>query len=211
LTPKREETVPLIGLTGGIGAGKTEVARILAELGCCVVNSDELAREALRDPRIKREIRAWWGSEVFDESGEIDRGAVAHRVFSDPGERKRLEGLTHPWIEAKRRAVFSAAPADTPAFVIDAPLLVEAGLDAECDAVIYVDAPRQVRLKRVMDSRGWSEEELARREAAQYPLDRKRKAAHHCVSNDGDRDALRGRVRRVLNEIIRIGRSGSSA
>lgn len=211
MTSKHDTKRPLIGLTGGIGAGKTEVARILADLGCCVVNSDELAREALRDPYVKSEIRSWWGGGVFNSASEVDRSAVASVVFSDPEQRRRLEGLTHPWIEARRKAIFSAAPADTPAFVIDAPLLVEAGLDADCDAVIYVDAPRELRLKRVKDSRGWSEEELARREAAQFPLDRKRKAAHHCVSNDGDRDALRGRVRRVLNEIIRIGRSGSSA
>ena len=197
---------PVIGLTGSIGAGKSTVARILGELGCVVVHSDEHARAALRDPAVRDTIVSWWGTDVLDADGAIDRAAVARRVFSDPAERTRLEGLTHPWIEARRREVFDAAPADAPALVIDAPLLLEAGLDAECDAVIFVDAPRPVRLARVAE-RGWDDAELARREDSQLPLDEKRSRADHSLWNDGDLDDLSVRVRTILQNIVESGRS----
>ena len=193
---------PVIGLAGGIGSGKSEVARILRELGSLVVDSDALARAALRDPAIKREIVRWWGDGVLDPvSKEIDRHKVAHIVFADPAERKRLEGLTHPWIEARRREQFAAAPGSTCAFVIDAPLLFEAGVDRECDAVIFVDAPRKLRLERLMRNRGWTAEELDRRESSQLSLDAKRSRADYVVENTGDLAALAAEVGKVLKKI----------
>ncbi len=194
---------PTIGLAGGIGAGKSTVARMLADLGCVVVDSDALGREALRDPEIRDRLVAWWGKKVLDRSGQIDRGAVARIVFQAPPERRRLEALVHPWIEARRRAAFAAAPPETPALVIDAPLLLEAGIDRECDAIIFVDAPRGCRLERVRRERGWSEGELARREETQLSLDRKRARAHHVIVNDGDLDALAAEVSRTLQGILR--------
>jgi dephospho-CoA kinase len=192
---------PVIGLAGGIGAGKSTVARILRELGCAVVNSDDLAREALRDPDIKRELVKWWGQNVLDATGEIDRSTVAHVVFADPAERKRLEALTHPWIEERRREHFAEAERSTCAYVIDAPLLFEAGVDQECDAVIFVDAPRKLRLERLMRDRGWSEEELNRRESSQLSLDEKRSRADYVVENTGDLAALAEGVGKVLKTI----------
>lgn len=194
--------VPVIGLCGGVGAGKTEVARLLAELGCVVVNSDELAREALRDPTVIAALRQWWGDGILDPAGAVDRSRVAAIVFNDPSERRRLEGLTHPWIERRRRAIFAAAPPGTKALVIDAPLLLEAGLDRECDAVIYIDADRAARLARVRQSRGWDESELLRRENAQLPLDEKRRRADDIIVNTGDLNSLREQVRRVFEQIL---------
>jgi dephospho-CoA kinase len=198
---KRPGTV--IGLTGGVGAGKSTVAGMLADLGCVVVNSDELGRQALRDPAIRDQIVAWWGRSVLDASGEIDRSAIARIVFAAADERRRLEALVHPWIEARRKQVFASAPRDAPALVIDAPLLLEAGLDRECDAVIFVDAPLRQRQERVRRERGWNEGELARRELTQVSLDRKRSGAHHVVVNDGNLDALASKVRETLQEILR--------
>lgn len=194
--------VPVIGLCGGVGAGKTEVARLLAELGCVVVNSDELAREALRDPAVIATLRRWWGDGVLDSAGAVDRSKVAAIVFNDPAERRRLEGLTHPWIERRRRAIFDAAPRGTKALVIDAPLLLEVGLDRECDAVIFVEADQAARLARVRQSRGWDERELNRREAAQLPLDEKRRRADDIIVNTGDLNSLREQVRRVFEQIL---------
>ena len=145
---------PVIGITGGIGAGKSEVARILADLGCLVVNSDDLARQALLDPAIKSRLRAEWGETIFDAGGDVDRSALARIVFADPGQRRALESIIHPWVEAHRRAIFDAADPATPAFVIDAPLLLEAGIDRECDHVVHIDADREKRLERVRE-RGW--------------------------------------------------------
>ncbi len=153
----------MIGLVGGIGSGKSLVGAMLAELGCLVCHSDELARAAFADPAIRAELVRRWGEGVLDPSGGIDRRAVAGKVFADPAERKRLESLVHPWIEAARRKLFAAAPPDTRALVIDAPLLLEVGLDRECDAVFYIDSPRPDRLRRLAEARGWDSAELERR------------------------------------------------
>jgi dephospho-CoA kinase len=190
-------------LTGSIGAGKTEVARMLGELGCFVVHSDDLGREALRDPRIKDRILDEWGMEVVDPAtGEISRSALARIVFGDAAQRAILESITHPWIEARRKELFAGAPAATTAFVIDAPLLIEAGVDEHCDSVIFVDAEREIRLARLGASRGWDEAELARRESSQLPLDQKRKRADHVIINNGDLESLRSQVRTVLSRIL---------
>jgi len=194
---------PVIGLAGGIGAGKSAVAAILSGLGCVVCNSDDLARQALCDPAIRAELVSWWGRGVLNPDGEIDRAAVAAIVFNRPDELRRLESLVHPWIEARRKTLFAMAPADVCALVIDAPLLFEAGLDAECDAVIFVDADRGTRLARVAEGRGWDELELDKREDSQLPLDEKRTRSDYVVSNNGDLRALSEQVHRTLNEIVK--------
>ncbi len=193
----------MIGIVGGIGSGKSTVGGMLRELGCVVANSDDFARQALRQPKIKQQIVKWWGDDVLDGStGEIHRARLAKIVFANPEERRRLETLTHPWIEAQRRALFAQAPPGTPALVIDAPLRLEAGLDRQCEAVIFVDAPPEVRLQRVKSSRGWSASQVRGREAAQMPLDAKRARADHVLVNTGDLFALRAAVGRVLQQIM---------
>jgi dephospho-CoA kinase len=192
----------VIGILGGIGSGKSTVGGMLRELGCVVATSDDFARQALREPAIKQQIVKWWGNDMLNRAtGEIDRSKIARIVFANPDERRRLETLTHPWIEQRRRELFASAPADTPALVIDAPLLLEAGLERECDSLIFVDAPLQTRLKRVRESRGWNAEQVHDRQAAQMPLDAKRARAHHVLVNDGDLDALRTAVAATLRRI----------
>jgi len=186
-------TPPLLGLTGPPGAGKSTVARELAALGCVVSDSDALAHAAYEDPEVRRALLGWWGT--------ADRRAIADLVFAASAERARLEALIHPWIAARREAAFAAAPAGTRALVIDAPLLLEAGLGPACGRVIFVDCPLEIRQARVAASRGWSPAELARREAAQWPLDRKRALADHVIRNDGDPASLRAQVRAVLDEV----------
>ena len=201
---------PVLGVTGGIASGKSTVARILQDEGCVVAFSDDLAREAYLDPAIRDQLLAWWGDRVLERrSGDaagggsapsIDRRAVAEIVFASPDDRALLEGLVHPWIARRREALFAAAPAGTRALVIDAPLLHEAGLAGLCDRVIFVETPEEQRISRAQATRGWTPAELARREAAQWPLDRKRSLADHVVRNDGDPASLRAQVRAVLDE-----------
>ena len=198
---------PIIGLAGGIGSGKSTVARLLAELGCVVADSDAAARAALQDPAIRARIIEQWGEAMVNRDGQIDRSKLAGVVFADPAARKVLESITHPWIEARRRELFDAAPADAPALVIDAPLLFEAGLDRECDAVIFVDAPRQVRLERVIRHRGWDEAELKRREDSQLPLDEKRLRADDILINNDAVGELEEQVRRTLSRIVETRRN----
>ena len=194
---------PVIGIVGGIGSGKSAVAEVLSEAGCLVSNADELARQAIDEPDIRDLLVSWWGPDVLAAGGQVDRTAVADRVFSDRAELDRLEGLLHPRVEAMRQAVFDAAPDTVPALVIDAPLLLEAGLAAECDLIVFVDTPREVRLQRVEASRGWDEAEVSRREARQMPLDEKRSMAHHVVTNHGRVEDLREQIDALLGTLGR--------
>ena len=197
--------VPVIGLAGGIGAGKSAVARVMAELGCVVSDSDALARAALERDDVRAQLVSWWGDGVVGVDGTVDRGAVARIVFGDEAERLRLEALVHPLVRVSRgEAIERAEAAGARAFVIDAPLLFEAGLDAECDVVVFVDAPRAVRLARVRQHRGWDEAELARRESAQLGNDEKRRRADVVVAI-GEDAGLASRVGALLDGIAPIG------
>jgi dephospho-CoA kinase len=217
----RPGSLPILGLTGGIGAGKSTVAKVFAQEGCLVADSDHIARQAFNDPEIRRQLLSWWGDRVRSCHGchaepdsqppPVDRKAVADIVFASPAERARLEGLVHPWIARRRAEAFAAAPPGTRALVIDAPLLLEVGLDAECDRIVFVDTPSEARAERVRASRGWSPEELARREDLQWPLDRKRSSADHVIRNDGDPASLRAQVRAVLDEACKAPTTGSPA
>lgn len=192
----------LIGLAGGVGSGKSTVAGMFADLGCEVVDSDTLSREAIQRPEVRATLRQWWGDEVFDDAGRVDRGAVAKIVFADAHERGRLESLIHPLIEAERAdRIAEARKRGVRAVVVDAPLLFEAGLEKEMDAVVFVDSPLEARLERVQKGRGWDEQELRRREKAQMALEEKRDRSDHTVVNAGDLDDLRRQVSRVFTRI----------
>ena len=190
------------GLAGGIASGKSRVARAFGALGCVVVDSDREARAALERPEVIEELVALWGEDVLDANGAIDRRRVATIVFEDPAKRERLEGLIHPMIKRTRAQVIREAEAKgAPGVIIDAPLLFEAGLDAECDATVFVESPRDVRVRRVVEHRGWDEAELDRRERAQMPIDEKRARCDHVVVNDGTAD-VDARVREVFRAIL---------
>lgn len=192
----------VIGLSGGIGSGKSAAAECLQELGCVVSDADREAKAALDRPEVRAQLVSWWGDGVLDAQGRIDRGAIASIVFEDPAERARLEGLVHPLVhEARSRVIDRARRRGAPAVVIDAPLLFEAGIDAECDAVVFIDAPRAQRLERLR-ARGWDEAELERRERSQWPLEDKESKSTHVVANTGDRAGLCARLRGVLDELL---------
>lgn len=193
----------VIGVAGGIGSGKSSVARAFAALGCVVIDSDAEVRSLLTREGVKRELASWWGPGVLDGSGEVDRGAVARIVFTDPVQRARLEGFLHPMLRTNREMMKRrAAAAGAPALILDAPLLFEAGLSEECDAVIFVEAPRQTRLDRVREKRGWSEEELDRREKSQMPLEEKRSRSDYVLRNDRGEDCLSEEVSRLLDQML---------
>ena len=194
---------PVIGLTGGIGAGKSTVAGILSTMGCVVSDSDRDAAAVLETPEVKEQLKAWWGDRIVATDGTLDRSAIAARIFDDPRERGRLENLVHPLVHARRRKRFEEAPPGVRALVIDAPLLFEAGLDEECDAIIFVDAPRELRVQRVTSERGWDESEIDRREAAQLPVDEKRSRATAVITNNAAADRLEEGVRTFLESMVR--------
>ena len=147
---------------------------------------------------------SWWGESIRAADGSIDRKAIAQRVFCDAGELDRLERLLYPWIAERRKALLLAYQADpnVRAIVFDSPKLYEAGLDKECDAVVFVDAERSVRLARLARSRGWTDAELSRRENLQDPLDCKRANADYVVVNHSDISELRSRVEQVFQSAL---------
>jgi dephospho-CoA kinase len=195
--------LPVIGLAGGVGSGKSTVARAFEKLGAIVIDSDAQARQALRQPAVRDELVRWWGPRILDPDGEADRRAIAAIVFGDPAERRRLESLVHPLVKARRAELIERARrAGAVAAVIDAPLLFEAGVDAECDVVVFVDAPRHARLDRVRRTRGWDAAELDRREAAQLPLDEKRGRSAIILRNLGDLQDLETRAAEVFRQIL---------
>jgi dephospho-CoA kinase len=203
-TTESQPDLLTIGLAGAIGAGKSTVAGILADLGCAISSSDRQAKEALDRDDVRERLVSRFGEAIIDDTGMVNRRALADLVFTDDDARKALEAITHPIVGEIRRAERAAAIRDGKrAFVIDAPLLFEAGVDRECDVVIFVDAPDEVRLARVAETRGWDAAEVARRERAQIPLQVKRDRSDHVLSNDGDETELRRRLHALLERIER--------
>lgn len=193
----------VVGLAGGVGAGKSVVARILGESGCLVLDADAEARALLDQAHIAATLKQWWGDDVLDEQGRPRRDVIASIIFSDEAERRRLEDLIHPEVlDAQRQAIAEAAEQGLSCVVIDAPLLYEAGADAMCDAVIFVDAPDEQRLDRVRENRGWDAAELHRREKSQQPVEIKRRKAQYVVQNDAGLDHLDEQTRAVLAAIM---------
>jgi len=195
---------PIIGIAGGIGSGKSHVARLLGDMGCRVIDSDAQVRQAYRDPAVLSELRGWWGDEVFSPGGEVDRTAIARKIFSSPADRQRLQQLLHPWVMMARAREMMAAAGDAQvlAFVWDTPLLFETGLNTKCDWVLFVDAELPERLRRVAAQRGWGPEEVARRENLQWPLDKKRQISDYVVSNTANASDLRRQIQTVLSRIL---------
>jgi dephospho-CoA kinase len=196
-----KKSPPIIGLLGGIGSGKSAVAFALKECGCIVADADANAKAVLHDPEVREQLIVWWGTKVLRTDGDIDRKAISDIVFHDEEARKQLEQLIHPRVRCMQEAQFAETEASTRGLVIDAPLLLEVGLDTLCDALIFVESSRELRLSRVSESRGWTLEELDRREDAQLPLDTKRNKADYVLINEGELDEVRNQVKQILEDI----------
>lgn len=189
-----------IGLTGGIGAGKSTVARLLAEHGAIVVDADALAREVVA-PGTEglRAVVDHFGEAVLREDGSLDRPALARIVFDDPEQRKALEGITHPRIGARTKELFDSAGEDD-LVVHDVPLLVELDMAGLYEAVIVVEAPDDVRLDR-LEGRGLGRREAVERIRSQAAPEQRRAVATIVIDNGGDEDALRRRIDEVWDEL----------
>jgi dephospho-CoA kinase len=184
----------MIGLTGGIGSGKTAVARRLAELGATVIDSDALAREVVAAGTAGRdEVVAEFGDAVLGPDGELDRAALGRIVFADESARRRLEAIVHPRVRARAAEIAAAAPPDG-VVVNDVPLLVEANLAGLYDMVIVVLADEETRVRRLARDRGLSEADARSRIAAQATDEQRRAVADVVIVNDGTLDDLRAKV-----------------
>ena len=188
---------PVLGLVGGIGAGKSTVAAALVRHGGKIVAGDPLGHEALEQADILARVTEIWGDRgILKPDGKVDRKKFGRIVFPSPVERSRLEHLVHPYIEMRIREEIDKAVADPAArfVVLDAAVMLEAGWDGVCDKLIYVDAPRPVRLERVQQQRGWTDHDLANREAVQMPPEKKKERADAVVDNGGPPEATAAQV-----------------
>ncbi len=195
----------VVGLAGGIGSGKSTVARILADNGLAVIDSDRLNTEQLAEPQVVTELVELCGEDIRDPDGKVSREKLARLVFADPQRRRQVEGILHPRIGRRREELIAAHEADPRirAIALDSPLLYEVGLDRTCDVVVFVGAPAEQRARRLEEGRGWPAAELARRESSQEPLDSKEARADYSVVNNSGLDDLRSKVERLLSELLR--------
>lgn len=179
-----------VGLTGGIGSGKSTVGRLLAERGAVVIDSDRLARDVVAPgtPGLSSVVQRF-GSEVITLTGELDRRAMAERVFGDAAARADLEAIIHPLVRA-RAAELEVAAGPGALVVHDIPLLVETGQAERFDVVIVVDVPCDVQLDRLTRLRGMSPEEAKARIGAQASRTERLAAADIVVDNSGSLEEL---------------------
>lgn len=202
--PAQLNAAPVVlGIAGGIGSGKSKVAGLFGDLGWLVVDFDAEIRTALSTIAVRDTLVDWWGERVLGDDGNLDRKAIASIVFADEADRKRLEGLLHPMVLLTReQARQRARDAGAPGIVLDAPLLFESGQDGACDAVVFVDAPFETRLKRVREHRDWSETDLRAREASQMSVEEKRTRSRFVVDNPAGKSDLADRIAEISATLL---------
>ena len=190
-----------IGLTGGIGSGKSTVSALLAARGAVVIDADRIAREVVEPgtPGLGAVVESF-GEQLLNSDGSLDRPGLAAIVFADPAARKRLDGIVHPLVRARAAESIAAAPADA-VVVQDVPLLVETGQAASYDLVLVVETDEEVRVQRLVQ-RGLSAEDARARIASQATDAQRREVADVVLRNDGDRDALAAQVGRFWAEHV---------
>lgn len=197
-------TKPVIGMAGGIGSGKSLVAKQFQKLGCAIIDADALSHQVLDQTEVRGTLVSWWGDKILNDQGHVDRKAVGRCVFGSSEELHKLEQLVHPRVNALRQSLRRQydTQARFKAIVEDCPLLFEVGLDKQCDVVVFVAADQAVRLARVQANRGWTAEDLKSREKKQLALDIKADRADHVVDNSGNEEQTFEQVRRLFLNII---------
>ena len=192
-----------VGLTGGIGAGKSEVSRLLVECGAVLIDADRIAREVVAPgtPGLAAVVETF-GEGVLAPDGSLDRPKLGSVVFADPEKLAALNAIVHPLVGARSRELETAAAEDS-VVVHDVPLLAENGLAPLYDLVVVVDAAPETQLDRLVRLRGMTEEDARARMAAQATREKRLEIADIVVDNDVPLDDLRRRVREVWADLTR--------
>lgn len=189
-----------------MGAGKSSVVRNVKSLRLHFIDADRIGHEQLAVQEIKEQIVNEFGTQVLDSFGNISRPSLAAQVFGDSPQnqqkRQQLNSIVHPAIRSEILRQINAAPQDVDAIILDAALLLEAGWADECDAVIFIDTSLEQRQKRVADTRGWSAEELHRREASQLSLEEKRRRSDFVVDNSGEISVAAHQMEEALIKVL---------
>jgi dephospho-CoA kinase len=190
----------VLGLTGGIGMGKTTVAQLLAARGVPVVDSDVLARELVEpgQPALA-EIRAGFGEAMVGPDGRLRRDELARHVFPDAALRRKLEAILHPRIRERWQAQVAAWRGEGHAVAVAViPLLFETGAESQFDEIVCVACSAATQQERLR-ARGWTAGQIAQRLAAQWPVEKKIERSHHVIWTEGDPSGLAGQLRRILD------------
>src|SRR3954454_2820111 len=202
-----------VGLTGGIGAGKSEVSRLLVACGAVLIDADRIAREVVEPgtPGLAAVVDAF-GEEVLAADGTLDRPKLGSIVFADPEKLAVLNSIVHPLVGARSRELEEAAAKDADAVVVhDVPLLTENGLAPLYDVVVVVDASPETRLDRLVRLRGMTEQDARARMAAPATGEKRREIADVVIDNDVPLDELERRVRDVWADLVRRAREQGRA
>lgn len=189
----------VIGLVGGIAAGKSAVAKAYAAHGLVHIDADAEGKATVAEPAILARLAAAFGPTVVHDQ-RLDRSNLAKLVFADATARQQLEAIVHPRIRERILAELARARANGSSALLDAPLLLETGLATFCDHLVFVAAALATRQQRAA-TRGWSADELQAREAAQWPLSEKSARAHCIINNDGDLAGILPQVARCLRHL----------
>jgi len=195
---------PVIGVAGGIGAGKSTISGIFKRLGAVIIDADAIAHHVLESPETAAEIEREFGPAVL-EGSKVSRRALSDVVFSDRGELDKINAIIHPAVIAECNRIMEKSRKDPRcrAVVVDAPLLFETGLDRLCDVVVFVEAAEPVRLERLAASRGWDRQELKRREKFQDSLISKRKRADYIIDNNGSLEDTARQAGEIWKAVVR--------
>jgi dephospho-CoA kinase len=195
----------VIGVTGGVGTGKSTVAQMFRALGAVVLDADAIAREVVEPQRLAwRRIVKTFGDGVLNDDRTVNRAQLASRVFADPARRRALEDIIHPQVlrRIKQQVHRLRRQRRVKAVVLDVPLLLEANAQDLADAVVVVTAPPEAQRRRLRQQHGWSEEEIAARRGAQWELSAKVALADHVIDNGGSVEATRTQVKRLWNRLV---------
>jgi dephospho-CoA kinase len=201
-------------MMGGIASGKTTVCRLFEEFGAEVVDADLMAHQVLESPAVKTDLVAWLGREILAADGRVNRAAVADRVFRDRAQLERLEAMVHPEVlrridERIERHERTGAPGDI--LILDVPLLLGTPIQKRCRRLVYVQAPRDERMRRAAN-RGWSEKDLIERERFQPSEEEKRGSSDFVINNAGEIEETRRQVEECFERLRQEARQcGSSA
>ena len=192
----------IIGLTGNMGTGKSTVAKMLEELGALHIDADQLAREVVEpgEPAYL-DVLHWFGEQVLDDQGRLDRKALGLIVFRDAKQRKILEKLVHPRITSRIEEIIASQSPET-VIVIDAPLLIEAGIDQYVDEIWVTDCPRSTQIARIQKRDRMNEEEIIRRLDAQMSNEQKRASADLVIHTTGTKKELEETVREIWRQRV---------
>ena len=205
--------IPVVGIVGGIGSGKSSVALEVARLrNVLVIDGDKVGHDLLKAPDVRERIRNEFGKPVFNPDGSVNRRQLGRIVFGRSNEcrqqKANLESILHPRIRRVFEQTISAVrtSGEAEAVILDAAVLLESDWESLCDAVVFIDADRPERLRRVSETRGWDDNELSRREESQFPVEKKRESADYVIDNSRGIENAAIKLGQVIDSVERPAR-----